>query len=239
MEKLEYCNQVYQEHDSDHVGQDNTMTIFADGGNVWQTDLSCCTPAEAVPIMFSTQQGPRPEVRARRANTQLTWRRSSSSSLLGYLLFFVASLWIIPASAVFIEFQNCLSDSYQNDSPKQLQFDPLFVDAVFNSTDSSHGLYVTVWGNVTGTDLTATLPPANDTDYWGSNQTSQGGKILPQVDDGANKLTTLFNKVNVLTYLPWNGTYNFCEELINGSCPLAPSFNANAYVSPLFRGDLY
>ena len=108
------------------------------------------------------------------------------------------------------------------------------MDAVFNTTDSSHNLHITVWGNVTGSgpENLVTLPPANDT-YWTSNRTDLGGKIEdnPSPDD-VKKLTTLFNKVNVLTYEPWSETVEFCNQLINATCPLAPSFNANALVIP-------
>lgn len=151
---------------------------------------------------------------------------------MGYLLVLIASLWIIPTSAVFIDFQNCLSESYQNDVPLALQFDPLYLNAVFNTTDSSHNLNITVYGNVTGSgpENLVLLPPSNDTSYWNSSQTNLGGKIenIPDPPPGVNKYTTLFNKVNVLTYEPWSDTVNFCDQLINASCPLAPSFNANA-----------
>jgi hypothetical protein len=119
--------------------------------------------------------------------------------------------------------------------PLQLQFDPLYLDAVFNTTDSSHNLHITVWGNVTGSgpENLVILPPANNTAYWNSNQTNLGGKIEDNpTPDGVNKLTTLFNKVNVLTYEPWSETVEFCNQLINATCPLAPSFNANALVTP-------
>ncbi|KUJ22743.1 integral membrane protein-like protein [Mollisia scopiformis] len=147
---------------------------------------------------------------------------------------FIASLWIMPASAVFLDFQNCLSDSTQNDQPLALQIIPLYLDAVFNTTDSDHNLNVTVWGNVTGSTVGTyarlVTPLWNDTSYWNSNDTSAGGKIEnePYPDDPSPKLTTFSSKVNVLTYEPWHFVENFCENaLLNGTCPLGPSFSAN------------
>ena len=69
---------------------------------------------------------------------------------MSYLSIFLMALFAIPVSAVFIEFDNCLSDAVQDDSPLQLQFVALFLDAKFNTTDPNNGLQVTVWGNVTG-----------------------------------------------------------------------------------------
>lgn len=73
----------------------------------------------------------------------------------------------------------------------------------------------------------------NDTAYWEGNSTNLGGKILdsPEPDAANPKLTTLFNKVNVLTYEPWSESVRFCDQLGNGyDCPLGPNFTANAYV---------
>lgn len=106
----------------------------------------------------------------------------------------------------------------------------MFVDAVFNATDPAHNLKVTVWGNVTGSLPLVALPAWDDTEYW-DNTNNTDGKIQDVPDpDGANKLTTLYNKVNVLTYEPWSQdpALEWCNELVNASCPLGPSFNANA-----------
>ena len=161
---------------------------------------------------------------------RLRWRRERS---FWALFIIIASLWVVPTSAVFLEFENCLSESYRKSDPTHLQFVPLFLNAVFNTTDPNHNLNVTVWGNVTGSGPNRffTLPPANAS-YWSSNDTSVGGKIenVPEPDIPEPKLTTLFNKVNVLTYEPWNQDVDFCNELINASCPLGPAFNAPGYV---------
>lgn len=177
----------------------------------------------------------RASIRTSRPNMTLPrWPRRSIGWMSGYFMMLVTSLWIMPASAVFIDFQNCLSDSIQNDQPLALQIIPLYVNAVFITTDSNHNLNVTVWGNVTGSSVgnyaRLVTPLWNDTQYWGSNDTSAGGKIEnePYPDDPSPKLTTLSNKVNVLTYEPWNADVNFCDNgLINGTCPLSPSFTAN------------
>jgi hypothetical protein len=208
------------------------MTMSADSREAWQPSWSCDSLNERLRRTSCPQQHYLPTTRIRRTVMSSSWRQSSRFGTLGYLLIFIASLWIIPASAVFIDFQNCLSQGYQNDEPLQLQFDPLYMDAVFNTTDPSHNLRITIWGNVTGSGPTnqVVLPPANDTAYWNSNQTNLGGKIeeIPDPDLAQPKDTTLFGKINVLTYEPWNEAVNFCTGLINATCPLGPSFTANA-----------
>ncbi|KAK2628135.1 hypothetical protein QTJ16_002781 [Diplocarpon rosae] len=171
-------------------------------------------------------------------------RKKASIGIMPFFLVLVASIWVVPASAVFVEFQNCLSAGTQNNLPLALQFVTLFVDAIFNTTDSNHPLQVTVWGNVTGSTVGSSprliLPDGNNTDYWNSNRTESGGKIvnIPYPELANPKLTTLSNKVNILTYQRWNTDVDFCESLINGSCPLGPSFNVNAsdpYSFPAFQ----
>jgi hypothetical protein len=149
------------------------------------------------------------------------------------LFLLIASLWIIPTSAVLVQFQNCLSDNVKNNSPLQLQLVPLVMNAAFNTTDPMHNLNVTVWTNVTGSTVALPrllLPNATDP-YWSNNDTSNGGKIAadPLPDTNNPLLTTLFNKVGVLTYTPFNPSTgdNFCEILVNGTCPLGPNFKDN------------
>jgi len=205
------------------------MIVTADEREAWQLDWSGNSSCTRLRITSSSQQSSPPRSRTGGAVT-LRQRQKSPLGTLGFLLILVGSLWATPTSAVFIEFQNCLSESYQNNPPIQLQFVPKFLDVVFNTTDPSHNLRVTVWGNVTGSGpgtLIPLLPPANDTAYWNSNQTDLGGKIENIPDSDVNKLTTLFNKVNVLTYLPWSQSVDFCNQLVNATCPLGPSFTAN------------
>jgi hypothetical protein len=181
-----------------------------------------------------------PSIYTTRGGVLLPWLRCSRFGTMGYLSILLMVFFAIPTSAVFIEFENCLSDTVQTATPLQLQFVPLFVDAKFNTTDPSNSLQVTVWGNVTGsgTDQRYLLPPPTDP-YWSSNQTDQGGKIQdePYPSSAAPKLTTLANKVAVLTYQAWSQSVDFCDSLINASCPLGPRFFANALVlcaCPLF-----
>lgn len=173
-------------------------------------------------------------IRTSRSNMTLPIRpRRNFGWMTGYLMMLVTSLWILPASAVFLDFQNCLSDAIQNDQPLALQIIPLYLNAVFNTTDTNHNLNVTVWGNITGSTVGSysrlVTPLWNDTQYWGSNDTSAGGKIEkePYPNDATPKLTTLTNKVNVLTYEPWNDSVDFCDNLTNGTCPLGPTFTGN------------
>ena len=237
METSRYKKLVIQECDGNHVrkgDRHSKMTMSADSGRSrqpsWSGDSLYARYCNNVPSLQNSVG----TIRTSRVEMPLIWQRRISLGTLRFLLVLVTSLWVVPTSAVLVDFQNCLSESYQNDTPQQLQFDPLYVNAVFNTTDSSHNLNITVWGNVTGSGpgngKEVLLPPANNTDYWNSNQTILGGKIenIPDPPPGVNKYTTLFNKVNVLMYEPWSNTVNFCDQLINASCPLGPAFDANA-----------
>lgn len=127
-----------------------------------------------------------------------------------------------PAAAVLVEFENCLPDSYRLNNPPLLQWEPLYVDAFFDTKTRNNNLHVTVWANVTGSQNSGSLPPPNDP-YW-TDPKETNGKIeqTPYIDTLA---TTLIRRVNVLTYEPWNDRSNFCtDSLVNGTCPLAPTF---------------
>lgn len=122
-------------------------------------------------------------------------------------------LFLSPVSAVYVNFDNCLSDNTQTGGI--LQFDPRLVSAVF---DQTFNLNVTVWGNVTGSITTGTP------DY--SNPNSTYGKIVDNPDPtGANLETTLFRKVQFLSYEPWSDSISFCDALLQGECPLGPTFS--------------
>jgi hypothetical protein len=207
------------------------MVASADSRSLWQKSCDGSSSDARSPNISYAQHGSLPTTRTGRASLRpLVRRERSIYGTMGYLLVLVACLWTIPASAVMIEFEDCLSDSTKNDMPLQLQFVPKFVDAVFNTTDASHNLAVTVWGNVTGSFNNAVqLPPASDRDYWNSSRTDLGGKILdiPFPDSENPKITTIFNKVNVLTYEPWSQTAAWCPQLENASCPLGPVFDSN------------
>lgn len=190
------------------------------------------------------QQGLRSTTRNRRAQMAFPrWRQTFPLMNLGYLLALIVSFLIVPASAVLLEFDNCLSESYKNGNPKQLQFVPYWLDAVFNTTDPSHNLQVTVWGDVTGfIGQNQSAPPLNSNplSYWSpvNDSTVYGGKIINIPNAGSTdpnlvKYTTLSNKVNVLTYEPYDHSEQFCANLVNFSCPLGPAVKAEPYVEPL------
>lgn len=212
------------------------MTMSADSRKAWWAGR-CEAAVDGQPFNapFSRKDS-QASIGSHRADMGFPRRRHTRFlGTLGYILVLIASLCVVPASAVFIDFDNCLSDTYKNSEsgqPKELQFVPLYVNAVFNTTNPSHNLLVRVYGNVTGSgpeNLVVNLPPQNDS-YWTSNQTNLGGKIIniPNEDATNPKLTTLNNKIDVLTYEPYDHSEAFCDNLVNGTCPLAPSFFANA-----------
>ncbi|KAI1382335.1 hypothetical protein F4677DRAFT_23420 [Hypoxylon crocopeplum] len=162
---------------------------------------------------------------------------SFSGIVLGSL---VACSWIRTASAVFVSFENCLPDNYiytkQPAEEVQLQWIPLFVDAEFDTENPSHNLRVTVWGNVTGrAGNTTPLPPANSTE-WDDPDQALDWKIrnIPEPNAPADqrKVTTLHSKVDVSTYEPFVANLNFCENILNASCPLGPVFNDSEIKTP-------
>lgn len=228
MEKSTSSNQAICIHNINHVEEKGKYII-----TMGSLQLEGMLPRPRGGTRKALSRTPKPQLQ-QHPGPQIGGNRSGHGGYIRafrWLLVLVASLWIAPASAAFLDFQNCLSDDYRQNTPTRLQFVPKFLDARFNSSDPSHNLNVTVWGNVTGSgpNSLVLLPSANDTEYWGSNQTNLGGKILniPEPDSDDPKITTLSNKVNVLTYEPFNENVAFCERLINGSCPLAPRFDAN------------
>lgn len=153
--------------------------------------------------------------------------RLFSSHLLGPVLVILACLLIRPAAAVLIPFDNCLPDSYRNYDPLPLQWNPLYVDARFDTDDPGHNLQIIVWGNVSGSYKTVELPAATNESYW-DNPELTDGKLLDFTNPDF-KVTTLSSKVNVLTYEPFGNFSSFCNySLVNGSCPLSPVFNSTA-----------
>lgn len=145
--------------------------------------------------------------------------------------FLIACLWTQPILAVLIPFSNCLSNDYVHPDQGnllQLQWAPLYVDAVFDTEDTAHNLLITVWGNVTGRIGTQDLPSWNSP-LWNDPDDVSWGKIRdqpqPNLPDGERKATTLYTKVDVLTYDPLSLYSNFCNGLLNASCPLGPVFN--------------
>lgn len=137
-------------------------------------------------------------------------------------------------NAAFINFGNCLSESTINSNPRRLQWVPLFLDARFDTENPSHGMNLTLYGNVTGQTVQGEYPPPDDPQWTNPNMTF--GKI--ENVGNANRYSTLISDFKLLSYSAWDApAQQFCDSLINASCPLGPSFNANSsdpYTLPAF-----
>jgi hypothetical protein len=138
--------------------------------------------------------------------------------LLASLL--LALIWAQTASAVFLSFDNCLSDGYKytshlQDGNAQLQWVPMNLSATYDQNT----LVLNVWGNVTGKAGDGTLPAWNSTE-WDDPEAALLGKIVNE----PSNITTLYSKVEVATYKPYSNNAAFCDSIMNGSCPLGPVF---------------
>ncbi|KAL5611818.1 uncharacterized protein BROUX77_001974 [Berkeleyomyces rouxiae] len=139
----------------------------------------------------------------------------------------VAALLAAPARAVQLEFSDCLSKSYQDAGG--IRFTPLYVDASFDTANSSHVFSMTVYGNVSGSsNPSESLPSWNDSEWEDPNWTT--GKIVNQYNNG--NITNLKTTVNVLSYRPYRNASSFCSRLGTDSCPLSPVFNASEITLP-------
>ncbi|KAK0672799.1 hypothetical protein QBC41DRAFT_5941 [Cercophora samala] len=139
---------------------------------------------------------------------------------LSAVLMCLFSPFSYPAAAASVPFENCLSETYRNSQPPKLQWEPIHVDASFETADR-HTLRVTLWGNVTGSYTAVSLPPASSPDWADPNKTD--GKLLEVPD--REKYTTLRGRIKVLTYEPWSNFTNFCNDsLENAICPIGPVF---------------
>lgn len=150
--------------------------------------------------------------------------RLSSALSLG-----CAVLFALPSrvSAAFINFDNCLDQNIRNSNPLHLQFIPLFVDARFNTSDPSHNLNLTIYGNVSGQATQGNYPPPDDPSW--SDPNNDFGKIV-DLSPSNNKYSTLFQRFQVLTFDAYEADPSrFCNSTVNDSCPLTPSFFANPY----------
>lgn len=147
-----------------------------------------------------------------------------STSLCAAWGLLVAAVFLRPASAVRIPFDNCLPNSYRLSDPAPLQWEPLWGDALFETDTDNHNLQVIIWGNVSGSHLDVTLPPPNDT-HW-EDDDKLDGKIARVPDPRDPSLTTLVTQIDMLTYREYRDNADFCRSrLVNGSCPLAPIFD--------------
>lgn len=129
---------------------------------------------------------------------------------------------VAPSLAVFHKFDNCLEKSTQNSSPLQLQFIPSNVSVNFDSVDPLHTLNITVYGNVSGTADQSSSYPAPDDPQW-NDPNSTVGKIV-DLSKSNNKYSTLATNVKVLNFAPYSHPSRFCDDLVQGHCPLGPVF---------------
>lgn len=115
-----------------------------------------------------------------------------------------------PSSAALIIVENCLSPDIINNNAT-LQFIPMFANAVFNATTTSHNLNVTVYGNITGGRS--------------SNQnSSQTDGMIPDGGQDHNNYTTLLASMNVLGHSLYHmQPTRFCNSTVNSTCPLGPA----------------
>lgn len=210
-----------------------TKTIEPSRAGAWGTISSggsklCDKSARRFPTdgrsMHSSQSHP---------NVTPTLLRSSGRSLVmishAMCLLVLVSMVLQPAAAVLLaNWQNCLDDGIKYSDPKELQWTPLYVGAQFEKGDVARTLRVTAWGNVSGSYGGVSLPAWNSAEWDDTNFTD--GKIVQNpFPTTAARLTTLHDKVEVLTYEPYAADFDFCEDaLTNKSCPLGPVFNTTA-----------
>lgn len=152
-------------------------------------------------------------------------RRLHPWSWGGFIALLCVVLWASPATAVLVDFENCISKSILESEPLQLQYVPLDVAVRFNLSDPLHPLNVTVYGNVSGTADRRSDYPSMDDPSW-SNPNSTVGKIV-DLSSSNNKYTTLLTSFNVLSFVAFTNASRFCQSLTQGDCPLGPVFDYN------------
>ena len=169
-----------------------------------------------------------------RQKTNRSWLRQRPGYATGALhlrLLFLTILFLISgqARAAFIEFQNCLNNTLNDTTPHSLQFIPQFFDAKFNTSDPSHNIDITVYGNVQGATAQVLLPPPSDPRW--NDPKFMDGKILnfTQNSNGVSNYSALIYDFGVLTYTPYSAPPSrLCNSLRDGTnCPIAPVFNVN------------
>ena len=134
--------------------------------------------------------------------------------------FLALAVLIGPATSVNVDFENCLSPNVINS--KLLQFQPQYIWTEFDSSNRSHQLNITVYGNVVGAATNETLPEPTDPRWQQANFTL--GKIVDE-DQKNNHRSTFFARFNVLDYTPYDASPTaLCEHTIPGhqQCPLIP-----------------
>ena len=148
----------------------------------------------------------------------------SMTNLLQVLVLFILALAGTSRGAFISTFDNCLSPNTINSD--LLQFTPQWVWASFNTSSPSHGLNVTVYGNVSGIATQQRLPAWNDPQWNNPNLTV--GKIV-DVSKSTNLASTLEAQFNVLDYTPYDAPpARFCNTTVQTRCPIGPVFKPNA-----------
>ena len=150
----------------------------------------------------------RDTLRRRRRRHRMVHVHDGTAWLRMLMVVVMVFLLVSPVRAVLLDFDNCLDESVVNSSPLQLQFVPLDVDVTFDLVDPLRPLNVTVYGNVSGT-------------------TDQHSRI-EDLDVENNKYSTLLKSVDVVSFTPYSDAARFCDSVIQGDCPLAPVYYANA-----------
>ncbi|KAJ4394416.1 hypothetical protein N0V93_003633 [Gnomoniopsis smithogilvyi] len=159
-------------------------------------------------------------------------RLPKTSSFVSVLI--ALTIFLKPTAAILLQqWSNCLSEDVTMSDPKALQWVPLFVAAEYEQLEAGRNLRVTVWGNVTGAYNTSVTLPAWDDPIWDDANFTDGKIVRNPFPLTAARLTTLHDKVNVLTYQPYAEDFDFCSEaLTNATCPLGPVFNTTAVTTP-------
>lgn len=187
--------------------------------------MATCIAPDGARVPLDTRQREMPSLQPTRPPPRPRRKRMESFLPALSTLVLLTFVFLPVANAVFINFDNCLDRSYQFADPPRLSFTPLFVWADFNTTEPSHHLNVTVYGNVSG-QYTGGPYPGPDDPKW-SDPKESFGKI-PNVWQPNNKLTTLFADFKALTYSAWSsGPQQFCNYTIpntNTTCPIVPLF---------------
>ena len=152
-------------------------------------------------------------------------RGFSIGNVLQVFLLSILALAGTSSGAFISTFDNCLSPNTINS--QLLKFTPLWVWASFNTSSSSYGLNVTIYGNVSGIATQQSLPNWDDPQWNNPNDTL--GKIV-DVSKSTNLATTLEAQFNVLDYTPYDAPLaRFCNTTLpQTKCPISPSFKPNA-----------
>ncbi|KAK6522606.1 hypothetical protein TWF281_002044 [Arthrobotrys megalospora] len=127
----------------------------------------------------------------------------SNSTFMGlatvYLLLFAGLAGV--SNAVQVPFKDCLRSP-----PGTTHFRPYSVDAKFGDEEDGYPLTIEVHGNLTGP-----------------------GQVIRNFDERQNALTTLRQKINVLSYTPVVENVAFCQSLTEGTtCDIFPKPDAGS-----------